>query len=31
MEKIMEAAFTLDVPLVVDVAVGPNWRDLKPA
>jgi DNA polymerase I len=28
MKKIMSGAFALDVPLVVDVAVGLNWRDL---
>lgn len=31
MRRIMERAVTLDVPLVVDVAVGINWRDLEPA
>lgn len=28
---IMEAAYTFDVPLKVDVEVGPNWYDLAPA
>ena len=27
----MESAFTLDVPLVVDVKVGDNWLDMVPA
>ena len=26
----MEHVRELDVPLVVDVKVGPNWRDMKP-
>lgn len=30
MKKIMESVTTLDVPLVVDVAVGKNWRDMHP-
>lgn len=30
MKKIMEGVTTLDVPLVVDVAVGKNWRDVVP-
>lgn len=30
MKKIMEAVTTLDVPLVVDVAIGKNWRDVVP-
>jgi DNA polymerase-1 len=25
----MEGVVKLDVPLVVDVGVGPNWRDAK--
>ena len=25
----MEGAYELSVPLVVDVGVGPNWRDAK--
>lgn len=29
MKEIMEGVTTLDVPLVVDVAVGKNWRDLE--
>jgi len=29
MKKIMESVTTLDVPLVVDVAVGKNWRDMQ--
>lgn len=29
MKKIMEGAQTLDVPLVVDVSLGPNWRDVQ--
>ncbi len=28
MKKIMESVATLDVPLVVDVAIGKNWRDM---
>ena len=28
---IMESAYTFDVPLKVDVEVGPNWYDLEPA
>lgn len=30
MKKIMEGVATLDVPLVVDVAAGKNWRDMEP-
>jgi len=30
MKRIMESAATLDVPLIVDVAIGTNWRDAKP-
>ena len=30
MKKIMEGVITLDVPLVVDVSVGSNWRDVAP-
>jgi DNA polymerase-1 len=26
----MESAFQLDVPLIVDVSVGPNWLDMDP-
>jgi DNA polymerase-1 len=26
----MQNAYTLRVPLKVDVEVGPNWRDLEP-
>ena len=26
----MEHAFPLDVPLTVDVGVGPNWKAAKP-
>ncbi len=26
--EVMEAAFELDVPLIVDVSAGPNWRDM---
>ena len=26
----MEGAFTLDVPLTVDVGVGPDWKSAKP-
>ncbi|MEX1997400.1 MAG: DNA polymerase I [Candidatus Andersenbacteria bacterium] len=29
MQRIMERVVTLDVPLLVDVAVGNNWRDTK--
>ncbi len=29
MRKIMEGAAKLDVPLVVDVKAGPNWRDME--
>jgi DNA polymerase-1 len=25
----MESVVKLDVPLVVDIGVGPNWRDAK--
>ncbi len=28
---VMSSAYTLDVPLKVDVEVGPNWYDLEPA
>ncbi len=27
---IMEAAYALAAPLVVDLAAGPNWRDMTP-
>ena len=27
---VMETAVTLSVPITVDVAVGPNWRDMTP-
>ena len=30
MRTSMEGAFLLDVPLAVDIAAGPNWRDLVP-
>lgn len=30
MKKIMEGAYTLDVPVVVEVAQGNNWRDMEP-
>ncbi|MBI1833214.1 MAG: DNA polymerase I [Candidatus Andersenbacteria bacterium] len=30
MKKIMEEVITLDVPLIVDVAKGRNWRDMQP-
>ena len=26
---VMEGAFPLDVPLTVDVGIGPNWTDAK--
>jgi DNA polymerase-1 len=29
-KEVMEGACELQVPLVVDVSVGENWRDLKP-
>ena len=29
MKEVMENAYTLDVPVVVDVAVGKNWRDME--
>ncbi len=29
MKKIMESVFPLDVPLVVDVSSGSNWRDMS--
>jgi DNA polymerase I len=29
MKKIMEGIITLDVPLVIDVSAGKNWRDMK--
>jgi DNA polymerase-1 len=29
--EVMETAFPLDVPLVVDVLTGPNWLDLRSA
>jgi len=29
--EVMENAYQLDVPLKVDVEVGPNWYDLEPA
>lgn len=29
-KKIMELAYTLTVPLIVDVKHGPNWSDMKP-
>ena len=25
----MQQVYALDVPLVADVKVGPNWRDMK--
>jgi DNA polymerase-1 len=28
---VMSSAYSLDVPLKVDVEVGPNWYDLEPA
>ena len=27
---VMERAFTLDVPLTVDVGIGQNWKEAKP-
>lgn len=30
MKKIMEGVTTLDVPLLVDTAIGKNWRDMEP-
>lgn len=29
MQQIMSGVVSLDVPLEVDVAIGPNWRDVK--
>ncbi|MDZ4225458.1 MAG: DNA polymerase I, partial [Candidatus Andersenbacteria bacterium] len=29
MKRIMEGVFTLDIPLVVDVGMGRNWRDMR--
>jgi DNA polymerase-1 len=29
--EVMESAYQLEVPLKVDVEIGPNWYDLKPA
>jgi DNA polymerase-1 len=29
MKRIMEGVTTLDVPLIVEVAAGPNWRDTE--
>lgn len=29
MREVMEGVYTLDVPLVVDVGVGKNWRDVE--
>ena len=29
MKEVMENVYTLDVPVVVDVAVGKNWRDME--
>jgi len=29
MKEVMENVYTLDVPVVVEVAVGKNWRDMK--
>lgn len=29
MKKTMEGVFILDVPLIVDVATGPNWKDVE--
>jgi DNA polymerase-1 len=29
-KEVMEGACELDVPLIVDVSVGENWRDLTP-
>ena len=28
---VMENAYPLDVPLRVDVEIGPNWYDMQPA
>ncbi len=27
--RIMESCFPLNVPLVVDISIGPNWRDME--
>jgi len=27
---VMERAFTLNVPLTVDVGIGSNWKEAKP-
>ncbi len=29
MKKVMEGVYELDVPLIAEVAVGPNWRDTE--
>ena len=29
MKKLMEGAFRLDVPVLVEVAVGKNWKEMK--
>ncbi len=29
-KEVMESAYTLSVPLTVDVSVGENWRDVQP-
>ena len=28
-KKEMEGVYSLEVPLIVDVGTGPNWRDAK--
>lgn len=30
MKKAMEGVMTLDVPLIADVSIGKNWRDVEP-
>ncbi len=30
LKKIMESAYQLDVPLIVDVKYGNNWQEIEP-